>query len=419
MMAIITLLLAISPFLFFRPKDFFQPEFFLNLYFIMLIGLGPLALSILRPDIYRQGNYSTVLSIIAIGFICINFGFALQDILHNKFKIVITGRLYRSVLTYKAWVRSRKNQVRFVGLGLACLSCLASAIYFLRAGQIPLFAADKESARVAALSIPGNGYFLYIMTLGIFAPAFYYLPSVSASGKKAFKNPLLIAITVMLCCMLLFTGSRRYSIWLGIYLISIYHYLEVKVSIKKMMLFAVVGVVFVNVFEMVRNPNSDTTVDFMTTAGYRLIVYISNLEKVFTAFISHDPLYGATFFMDVATIMPGKQVDYQSWLKEIVGLEFEGFGIPPTVMGDMYINFGYPGVVVGCTLLGYLVKLIYRMKILQGKTGFGIIIYMSSLEIFSKIITSGISAQSMSILWMAMVYLSIYLFFRLLPPKSI
>lgn len=419
MMAIITLLLAISPFLFFRPRDFFQPEFFLNFYFIMLIGLGPLALSILRPDIYKQGNYSTVLSIIAIGFVCINFGFALQDILHNRFKIVITGKLHRSISNYKAWVSPRRSQIRFVGLGLAFLSCLASAIYFLRAGQIPLFAADKESARVAALSISGNGYFLYIMTLGVVAPAFYYLPAVASSGKKAFKNPVLIAITAILCCMLLFTGSRRYSIWLGIYLISMYHYLEAKVPIKKLMFFAVIGVVFVNVFEMIRNPDSDTTVDFMTTAGYRLIVYISNLEKVFTAFINHDPLYGSTFFMDVATIMPGKQVDYQSWLKEIVGLEFEGFGIPPTIMGDMYINFGYPGVVVGCVLLGYLIKLVYRKKILQGKTGFGVIIYISSLEIFSKIITSGISAQSMSILWMVMVYLSIYLFFKLLSPRSI
>ncbi|MNP21876.1 hypothetical protein D3C76_1145130 [compost metagenome] len=164
---------------------------------------------------------------------------------------------------------------------------------------------------------------------------------------------------------------------------------------------------------MVRNPDSETTVDFLTTASYRLIIYISNLEKVFTAFIHHEKLFGSTFLMDLSTALPGKQVDYQSWLKDIVGLEFEGFGIPPTIMGDLYINFGYPGIIFGCLAFGYLIKTIYQRQIVKGKSALGLLIYLSSLEISSKIITSGLSAQTISMVWMATIYSLIIIFIKL------
>jgi oligosaccharide repeat unit polymerase len=180
-----------------------------------------------------------------------------------------------------------------------------------------------------------------------------------------------------------------------------------QISIKKFLLFTIAGLLFINIFEMVRNPDSETTVDFLTTASYRLIIYISNLEKVFTAFIHHEKFYGSTLLMDLSTVLPGKQVDYQSWLKDIVGLEFEGFGIPPTIMGDLYINFGYPGIIIGCVAFGYLIKTIYQSQIIKGKSAIGLLIYISSLEISSKIITSGLSAQTISMVWMTTIYLLI------------
>jgi hypothetical protein len=76
-------------------------------------------------------------------------------------------------------------------------------------------------------------------------------------------------------------------------------------------------------------------------------------------------------------------------------------------MGDLYINFGYPGIIIGCVAFGYLIKTIYQSQIIKGKSAIGLLIYISSLEISSKIITSGLSAQTISMVWMTTIYLLI------------
>ncbi|WP_316633671.1 oligosaccharide repeat unit polymerase [uncultured Flavobacterium sp.] len=178
------------------------------------------------------------------------------------------------------------------------------------------------------------------------------------------------------------------------------HFLYTKIPIKKMFVISIMGLLFINLFEMFRNPDSMTTVDLKTTFIYRFVIYISNLEKVISAFINKDSLeYGGTFFMDLLTALPGKQIDYQSWLKEVTQLEFEGFGIPPTIMGDFYVNFGYFGIVIGCFLFGYIIRRLYNVLIMRKKTLTDVFLYFVSLEIGSKIITSGLSAQSVSIAW--------------------
>jgi oligosaccharide repeat unit polymerase len=406
MIALLCVILVI-PFFIFRPKDFFQPELFLNLYFIILIGLGPLALYGFRPEIFEQGNYNTVLLIIILGFVSINVGFLSYNLIHKKFKIVRSTSLTQSSEYFREWAFKKRKPLRLISIILTASAIIAGAIYYLRAGQIPLLAVNKEEARVAALAISGNGYFLYILTLGIISPALMALGYISKTRKLRLFSPILILATAAAFTLLLFTGSRRYSVWLCIYILAVHHYMGKQISIKKFLLFTIAGLLFINIFEMVRNPDSETTVDFLTTASYRLIIYISNLEKVFTAFIHHEKFYGSTLLMDLSTVLPGKQVDYQSWLKDIVGLEFEGFGIPPTIMGDLYINFGYPGIIIGCVAFGYLIKTIYQSQIIKGKSAIGLLIYISSLEISSKIITSGLSAQTISMVWMTTIYLLI------------
>ncbi|MNQ69410.1 hypothetical protein D3C85_840040 [compost metagenome] len=411
----ITLLciILVVPFFIFRPRDFFQPELFLNLYFIILIGLGPLALYAFRPDIFEKGNYNTVLLIIILGFSSINAGFLAYDLIHKKFKTGRKTSLSKSSELFKEWAFRKRKSLRLVSIILTLSALFAGSIYFFRAGQIPLLAFNKEEARVAALAVSGNGYFLYILTLGVISPALMAMSYISKTRKLRLLRPILLLATAAAFTLLLFTGSRRYSVWLCIYVLSIHHYMEKQISIKKFLLITIGGLLFINIFEMVRNPDSETTVDFLTTASYRLIIYISNLEKVFTAFIHHEKLFGSTLLMDLSTALPGKQIDYQSWLKDIVGLEFEGFGIPPTIMGDLYINFGYPGIIFGCLAFGYLIKTIYQRQIVKGKSALGLLIYLSPLEISSKIITSGLSAQTISMVWMATIYSLIIIFIKL------
>jgi len=381
-------------------KDFFQPEIFLNLYFIVLIGIGPIALYFFSTELFNSPSYQRVSFIILLGYLSINLGYYVASSKKFVFRNCTVFFIARIRKQRKSW-KFKSTGYLFIIIGLA-----AAVIFFARAGTIPILSHNKEAARVLALNVGGNGYFLYLMTLSMYGVLLLALYTYLYNNKVAF----LFVLTILVGTVMTGTGSRRYFLWLCLYVFMARHFLYSFIPIKRMSVFAMVGLLFVNLFEMFRNPDSMTTVDLKTTFLYRFIIYISNLEKVLSAFIRKDNFeYGGTFFMDLLTALPGKQIDYQSWLKEVTELEFEGFGIPPTIMGDFYVNFGYPGIVIGCFLFGYLIRKLYNRFILKKKRLFDIFLYIVCLEIASKIITSGISAQSVSIAWL-FVFMGIYKF---------
>ena len=393
------------PFLAFRPRDFFQPELFINLLFVLLIGMGPITLYFFMPDYYAERAYSEVSLIILLGYLSLNFGFALARIFSVS-PVSLNG-LSRN---YHSWLMRKSRGMYILGLMWGLVAIVAGCLYFFRAGSIPLLSANKEEARVAAMLVSGNGYLLYLLTIGVIAPSFMALFYLRDGVPSRLFSPLFIFVVVALVALLLFTGSRRYVIWMFIYLLAVYHYSFRAISLSRLLFFSFVGLVFIVLFEIFRNPDSETTAGFFAAATYRFIIYTSNLEKVYSYFSGVDKMWGSTLLMDVLTVLPGKQVDYQSWLKELVGLEFEGFGIPPTIMGDFYINFGLAGVLVGGGVIGFLLRISYQFMVLGGRSGLGLLLYISVLEVGSKTITSGVSAQSLGLLWMAAFY-SCSLFF--------
>lgn len=378
----------------------------------MLIGIGPIILYFFSYDIYTSANYDTVTEIIILGYICINLGYYVSSFktkdVNLNFTLLKSQKKIPDIL-YS--INIKYVSIAFLGIGL-----IASLIFFMRAGEIPILSSNKENARVAALSVGGNGYFLYLMTIGMYGICLYAIHVYYNRKKLLYLIIFLLGIGILMTG----TGSRRYVLWMCLYVFIVRHYLYKNISIKIMSIYSTVGLLFVNIFEMYRNPESMTTVDLSTTFFYRFIIYISNLEKVITAFIKADTFeYGSTFVMDIITALPGKQIDYQSWLKEVTNLEFEGFGIPPTLMGDLYINFGYPGIIIGCFLFGYIIRSMYNNYILSNKKISDIFIYIAILEIASKIITSGISAQSVSVVWFCIVIILIKTFYNLYAPAKV
>lgn len=387
------------PFLFFRPKDFFQPEFFINFLFVVLIGLGPFSLYFFIPAVYQGKPYDEVSLVILLGYISLNLGFLFARFFYPR-KILLTNLSGN----FSEWLVRRSRGMYVLGIILSFFAILGGFLFFYRAGFIPLLASNKDEARVAAMSVSGNGYFLYLLALGVVAPSFMALFYLKDKVPIKLFSPPFIFLVLAISVLLLFTGSRRYVIWLLIYLLAVYHYAYKIIPMSKMLTASMLGLLFIVLFEIFRNPDSDTTAGFLIASVYRFIIYTSNLEKVYSYFQHADIMLGGTFFMDVLTVLPGKQVDYQSWLKELVGLEFEGFGIPPTIMGDFYINFGLWGVFFGVFTLGFILRSLYGFLILKGRSGLGLLFYISVLEIGSKTITSGISAQSIGFLWLAIFY---------------
>lgn len=383
------ILIYALPFFVLRPRDVFEPEFLINAYFIALVGLGPISLMTFFPTI-AIGGYTRLFWIVAVGYLSINVGFMLARLASTT-----------PDLTRLRIMQPGTKRLRFAGLLLVSVSLVAGYIFFARAGGVPLLSESKEAARVAALGVSGNGYFLYLMTLGAYGVLLLFAARF-AMRQPGVNGSLLIAVVcfVVVAAMLTGTGSRRYAIWMLLYVVMARHYLVKQLSVSKSLILGLSLLAFVSLFELIRNPDSETTASFAVAVMYRSVIYTSNLEKVFTAFSSIDgAMGGKTLLMDIATILPGKQVDYQSWLKEVVGIEFEGFGIPPTLMGDMFVNFRYPGVVLGCIAFGFVVRVMYSSLLSRLSPFLGVFIYIVMIEYMTKIVTSGLSAQSIGLIW--------------------
>jgi oligosaccharide repeat unit polymerase len=411
LLLLIFALLFAAPFLMFRPRDPFQPECILNSYFVGMIGIGPVILRFVAPGLYQAGNFAYISFLIGLGYVSINLGFGFSRLIGGAGNVKLPGQG-----RWVTWMFHYRRTFRaLIGACLA-LGLLGAIAFFGRARQIPLFQRDKEAARVAALSVSGNGYCLYIMTVSMIgvllaAALLYGGPQVYLTPKKE-RRLVLLALVVGL--VMLLTGSRRYLLATLFYVILARHYLYRRVRLGWLFTLAVAGLIGINLFEMFRDPNSATTVSFSTTAFYRFIIYISNFQKVFRTFdVSGNRMWGQTFIMDLLTIAPGKQQDYQSWLKDQTGLTFEGFGIPPTIVGDMFINFGTIGVVIGCFVFGSISRWIYdKLVIKEAFSGISIVYYALLIETMMKMLTSGLSAQSLGIIWSSGVVCTIFYVFR-------
>lgn len=60
--------------------------------------------------------------------------------------------------------------------------------------------------------------------------------------------------------------------------------------------------------------------------------------------------WGATYLSPLLTALPGEQLTIDLKMKESIDATFSGGGIPPTLAGEAYINFGYPGIPVVAAL---------------------------------------------------------------------
>lgn len=80
--------------------------------------------------------------------------------------------------------------------------------------------------------------------------------------------------------------------------------------------------------------------------------------------------FGSTYFTLFASILPGKQISPDMMLKELNGVQFLGGGIPPTLAGEGYMNFGYFGVflnaLLAMLLLRYWASVVIRMHEIRG-----------------------------------------------------
>lgn len=209
-----------------------------------------------------------------------------------------------------------------------------------------LFGGNLESGRVDAMS--GNGILLYSIMLHVmFIPLMYIIWK-----KKEIRTGVFIFFVCVSCVELISVGYRTPLV------ISIFCVLVINARLKKFDVRKAIGYfclmfVLAMVYEIYRAGMSFSTSVLLNRVTSRFDVCMWNYNFVVATFPDKMPFqHGYTNMIDLLMLLPGPGQDFSLWLKDAVGMTYDGGGLVTFIQGSFYIDFGIPGIIVGMTLLG-------------------------------------------------------------------
>jgi oligosaccharide repeat unit polymerase len=274
----------------------------------------------------------------------------------------------RPVLIWRYWLSSRL---------FFCLFLLAAVTYFVTQG-VPALQSDLEQARVDAAE-GGSGF------IRMFA---FLLPTATAAavGIRGWRKTwLLVAVTLI---VMLGYGNRVPFIYFVFPLAVMLAVTTKKLGSGRIIAVAVSLLGLMGALAAWRVYNTE---DMASSYQYRDAVATGDSLAIAWSAISHYtqvvpenamlvknvidsgamPLqFGSTYFTLFASVLPGKQISPDMMLKELNGVQFLGGGIPPTLAGEGYMNFGYFGIFLNALfamlLLRYWAAVVIKMSKEQG-----------------------------------------------------
>lgn len=209
-----------------------------------------------------------------------------------------------------------------------------------------LFGGNLESGRVDAMS--GNGILLYSIMLHVmFIPLLYIIWK-----KKEIRTGAFIFFVCVSCVELISVGYRTPLV------ISIFCILAVNARLKKFGVTKAIGYfclmfILAMVYELYRSGMSFSTSALLNRVTSRFDVCMWNYNFVVATFPDKIPFqYGYTNMIDLLMLLPGPGQDFSLWLKDAVGMTYDGGGLVTFIQGSFYIDFGVPGIIIGMFLLG-------------------------------------------------------------------
>lgn len=342
---------------------FFIPSIFeLTCYFSAYILIG-LLIFVVSPRWLTSMTLFFVLYTINIGcgyFFIRNEGYSFN---YQSFPVVVfslalmlCGYAFRMKLcglkhTHMKQRRIRINvswtQALYTSYFFATTACI---LYFLKNKRI-LFS-NLNDGRIEAAS--GNGMLLYIFRLHLMI-----IPLMYEEYKKKKINPVIFWILFIFACIQLLTTGFRTPLVTMILIIMIVNIYKGRINFRKAIPVVVILIILAIIFGAYRSGTSFNGI--YRIARSQLFVGAQNLNYVFNAFPENISFqHGYTYFINLLMLRPGPDLDYTLWLKQVLGIEFSGGGITPTILGEFYMNFGYWGIYIGMFLFGIFVAKIDR-----------------------------------------------------------
>ncbi|MCR9593118.1 hypothetical protein NB525_03715 [Vibrio alginolyticus] len=297
---------------------------------------------------------------VVFGFLCESFirGFnydvsSMVLISAFSFNLLLPFRSYE----HKTSIRYNVNNSRLL-VQLSSVFCVfsivCSLLYFKSIGSIPLFTAVTPEDRINAMT--GRGHFLQPMRFGPISALILYIVLPR-------KSKYIGVVAFVICNVFIlgtgFRGTFFQNLLLFIMTSSLVNgftvnfYKSIKIGI--VLITSVIGI------GILRGDGAVIS-SFAIKIAHSVSVSIYILNMVVEHF--NDFKYGMTFFYKFSSVLPVDNIEFTQWLTTQLPMNFSG-GVTPTIVGDMYINFGrfyWLGMLaIGGSAL-YLEKVLLRNK---------------------------------------------------------
>lgn len=285
---------------------------------------------------------------------------------------------------------------------------IAMAVYWQRAGGIPLLAGDLENSRISALT--GSGIPFYLSMLVMVAVWLSFDPATQ------FTTSHRIVLVTIGCGLMVSTGWRNTVFALAVVALLTLHYLR-PIKTKWIVLGGAVSLIGMSVFGLYRivasrivTYQSYIAVSEGDYAG-ALFAYLTsyfdafvrNLATVFSTVPNRlDFQGGATFVWNFLALNPDSNLEpFDFVLKTASGQGFEGGGLPATLIGEWYVNFGTVGIVIGMMLIGFIASFAHKMLLSSTSFGSRLIAILGVYYLFVAV-RGGLGNVLLTFTWLAL-----------------
>lgn len=234
---------------------------------------------------------------------------------------------------------------------------LGVLIFIIKCGGILWFKSDFDDYRISAragvgwLVLPSIVFITYT-SISLFS---YYL---ILKNKKF----LSIIIAIIGGLLLLQFGNRAPAFEIIVACGFIYcWYKWEKVPILLIASGCFLLLFLLGVMQVIRQGITKDFIMILFQSIWRPFVNIQNFDLIVNSFPSRlKYLYGKSYLMDFAVIAPGYQVNFGTWLKDQLGLDFTGGSVTVTYLGEFYANFGIYGALIGAFLTGLILNIVAK-----------------------------------------------------------
>ncbi len=304
--------------------------------------------------------------LILVGFVC----FVLGHCLCYNISLKIRGGLL-----LRNW---KENRIKPVLIFLVIAGYLSFLVLVMKGGGLHQFLRNIQSFRNTGLV--GNGLWLYSCSDLLGMCFLIYM----ISRKKISTFPFFV---MLLICVVpsVFLGFRGKALALLLESTAVYYVYIKKISLKRvLMIISVIGGLFV-AYGLIRDRGIGTGSLSDFTIGETLVYSLFRVQgsEIFGVVLNQldftrDYQYGYKTLVEALTILiphaiwPGKPTP-----KSVVFSEtFFGLngGVSPTILTELYWDFGIFGITLGMFFIGVLVSIIYN-TILKLKTNSSKVLY--------------------------------------------